>query len=255
MTTITTTNDLLTKNEYELPPTVKLQTTNNLIANGYTVLVYGETGTGKTFDIQYVKNPVVISAEGGLLTLNNLDIPFFEVNNWLDFLGTLRYIFNEPSLADKTICIDSLSVLSEYCYEHFSRLLGGNNTLQAYQKLGEQFPKVIEALQKKGRNVYLIDQLDKDLDNENGSVIKYHPLLKGKVTSTKIPYIVDFMLVKKIMPNNEGVLTRCIYAGLDSKYEIKSRIGLKNKYYRDISEIFAELSSLNKEEHHAAKWD
>ena len=53
---------------------LKVKTTKNIISSGFTILVYGESGTGKTFDIQFVKNPFVISAEGGLLTLNNTDL-------------------------------------------------------------------------------------------------------------------------------------------------------------------------------------
>jgi len=219
---------------------LKVKTTKNIISSGFTILVYGESGTGKTFDIQFVKNPFVISAEGGLLTLNSTDIPFIEVDNWLDFMEALKFVFNDESMKDKTICIDSLSVLSEYCYDHYYKLNNGNQ-LKAYQLLGEQFPKIIDALQKKNRNVYLIAQMDKDVDADTGAISKYRPLIKGKVSSIKIPYIVDFIFAKKIVLNKDNKLQRCIFAGLDNKHEIKSRIKLSKDYYKDISEIFAEL--------------
>jgi hypothetical protein len=223
---------------------IELKSTKSIINQGYTILVYGEAGTGKTHDIQYLNNPIVISAEGGLLTLNDKDIPFVEVANWTDFLNALQYVFTEETLKDKTICIDSLSVLSDYCYMHYLKL-NNDNQLKAYQMVSEKFPAVIEKLQKKQRNVYLISQLDVEKD-DNGVIIKYRPLIKGKASSTKIPHIVDFIFCKKIV-NSDGKLQRVLLTGLDNKHELKSRVKLAKNHYADISEVFNELNNINKE--------
>lgn len=223
---------------------MKIETTKNVISKGFTILVYGEAGTGKTFDIQYVKNPIVISAEGGLLTLNNLDIPFIEVSDWNSFIEALKFVFNDESMKDKTICIDSLSVLSDMCYEFYLKKTP-NNTMKAFQELSENFPKIIDLLQKKNRNVYLIAQQNVEKD-EDGVIIKYLPLIKGKFSTVRIPYIVDFILCKRIVKNSEGKLVRCIYNCLDNKFLTKSRIQLQKEYYRDISEVFAELNQETK---------
>lgn len=225
---------------------MKVETTKNVISQGFTILVYGEAGTGKTFDIQHVKNPIVISAEGGLLTLNHLDIPFIEVNDWQGFLEALKYVFNDEAMKDKTICIDSLSVLSDYCYDMYSKMYP-NDTRKPYQMLAEVFPKIIDLIQKKNRNVYIIAQQTADKD-ENGLIMKYVPLIKGNASKERIPYVFDIILPKRILPNSEGKMVRCIYNNIDSKYLTKSRIPLSKTHYRDISEVFAELNNQDKKE-------
>ena len=46
---------------------INIKTTGSLAANGVKVLVYGQAGAGKTSLIKSLPNPIVLSAEGGLL--------------------------------------------------------------------------------------------------------------------------------------------------------------------------------------------
>ncbi len=61
---------------------INLKSTGSLAANGVKVLVYGAAGAGKTSLIKTLPNPVVLSAEGGLLSISDADIPFIEVKAW-----------------------------------------------------------------------------------------------------------------------------------------------------------------------------
>ena len=46
---------------------IKLKSTADVQANGVKALVYGMAGVGKTYMIKSLPNPLVISAEAGLL--------------------------------------------------------------------------------------------------------------------------------------------------------------------------------------------
>lgn len=219
---------------------MKIQTTKDILQNGFTCLVYGEAGVGKTFDIQKLPNPIVISTEGGLLSLQGLDIPFVEVNSWTEFLETLKEILTNEAYKNNFICIDSLTVLSEYCYKHFLSI-NPDDSRGAYGKLGDSFVSLVEKLQKLNRNIYLIAQVHR---NEDAGV-KSSPLFKGAYSVSRIPHILDFIFVKRLVMDNNQKLQRVIQVISNNQFEVKSRIPLKKEYYKDISEIYNELFNCN----------
>ena len=60
---------------------INLRSTGGLSANGVKMLVYGNAGSGKTSLIPTLPNPIVLSAEGGLLSIQAADVPFIEINS------------------------------------------------------------------------------------------------------------------------------------------------------------------------------
>ena len=58
-------------------------------AGAVKVLVYGPAGIGKTTLCQTAPRPLIISAEGGMLSLRKVSIPVLEVNE----IGDLNDIF------------------------------------------------------------------------------------------------------------------------------------------------------------------
>jgi ABC-type ATPase involved in cell division len=65
---------------------INLKRTGGLSANGVKLLVYGQAGAGKTTLIKTLPNPIVLSAEGGLLSIQDADLPFIEIST----IATLR---------------------------------------------------------------------------------------------------------------------------------------------------------------------
>jgi hypothetical protein len=45
------------------------------------LLVYGQAGAGKTSLIKTLPHPVVLSAEGGLLSIQDADLPYLEITS------------------------------------------------------------------------------------------------------------------------------------------------------------------------------
>ena len=62
---------------------INIQSTNTITANGLKVLVYGQAGAGKTTLIKTLPKPLILSAEGGLLSLRKENLPFIEIKNML----------------------------------------------------------------------------------------------------------------------------------------------------------------------------
>jgi polynucleotide 5'-kinase involved in rRNA processing len=61
---------------------INLKSTRGIHNNGVKLLVYGNSGSGKTSLIPTLPNPVVLSAEGGLLSIADADVPFVEVSSY-----------------------------------------------------------------------------------------------------------------------------------------------------------------------------
>ena len=60
---------------------ITLSSTKGLHSNGVKMLVYGQAGAGKTSLIPTLPNPVVLSAEGGLLSIADADVSFIEIKD------------------------------------------------------------------------------------------------------------------------------------------------------------------------------
>ena len=65
---------------------IKITSTKDFYLRGIKCLVYGESGVGKTVLCSTAPDPIIISAESGLLSLRKKDIPVIEINS----LKTLR---------------------------------------------------------------------------------------------------------------------------------------------------------------------
>ena len=63
---------------------ISLKRTGGIIANGVKLLVYGQAGAGKTSLIKTLPQPVVLSAEGGLLSIQDADLPYLEITSMDD---------------------------------------------------------------------------------------------------------------------------------------------------------------------------
>ena len=63
---------------------INLKTTGGLTANGVKLLVYGAAGAGKTTLVKTLPNVIVLSAEGGLLSIQDADLPYIEITSMDD---------------------------------------------------------------------------------------------------------------------------------------------------------------------------
>jgi len=93
---------------------INIKTTGSLASNGVKLLVYGQAGAGKTSLIKTLPDPIVLSAEGGLLSIQDADLPYIEVGSkdsmnevydWLTQSHEAKYF--------RSVAIDSLSEVAE----------------------------------------------------------------------------------------------------------------------------------------------
>ena len=94
---------------------MKLQYTDSITnKQGIKLLVYGESGVGKTQLCSTAPDPIIISAESGLMTLRKFKLPFIEIKTVQDLNDAYEWCMSsKESSKYKTICIDSISEIAE----------------------------------------------------------------------------------------------------------------------------------------------
>ena len=91
-------------------------TGQNALANGIKVCVYGPAGAGKTKLIETSPRPLILSAEGGTLSIAKANIPMIIVKSMKDMDEAYLWLRSSPEAKNfDTICLDSISEIAEVC--------------------------------------------------------------------------------------------------------------------------------------------
>ena len=202
---------------------INIKTTGSLAANGVKVLVYGQAGAGKTSLIKTLPQPIVLSAEGGLLSIQDADLPFIEISD----METLREAYtwltqSDEAKAFQSVALDSISEIAEVVLNAEKKAT--KDPRQAYGAMQEQMADIIRAFRDlPGRHVYMSAKLEKTQD-EMGRVL-YAPSMPGNKTGQALPYFFDEVLALRVEKDGEGVTQRALMCDSDGLWLAKDRSG------------------------------
>ena len=200
---------------------INVKTTGSLAANGVKVLVYGQAGAGKTSLVKTLPNPIVLSAEGGLLSIQDADLPFIEIGD----MDTLKEAYSWLAGSDEakqyqSVALDSISEIAEVVLNAEKKAT--KDPRQAYGALQEQMADIIRAFRDlPGRHVYMSAKLEKTQD-EMGRVL-YAPSMPGNKTGQALPYFFDEVLALRVEKDGEGVTQRALMCDSDGLWLAKDR--------------------------------
>ncbi len=172
---------------------IKIKSTKDITSEGANILIYGESGIGKTFLIKDLRNVIVISADKGLLTLKKFDIPYIDINNMQDINDAYELV--RKSGYDH-IVLDSLSEIAESVLFELKLKKNASGEVRkdkrnSYGDLADLFGIMIRKFRDiKGKNTIFICKLRPYYDTED-DIIGYGPLIPGKVLPHGIPYLTD----------------------------------------------------------------
>ena len=202
---------------------INVKTTGSLAANGVKVLVYGQAGAGKTSLVKTLPNPIVLSAEGGLLSIQDADLPYIEISD----MDTLKEAYAWLAESDEakqyqSVALDSISEIAEVVLNAEKKAT--KDPRQAYGAMQEQMADIIRAFRDlPGRHVYMSAKLEKTQD-EMGRVL-YAPSMPGNKTGQALPYFFDEVLALRIEKDGEGVTQRALMCDSDGLWLAKDRSG------------------------------
>jgi hypothetical protein len=205
---------------------IQLKSTKNYGANrGVRIVCYGQSGAGKTGLIGTLPNPVIISAEAGLLTLDDdrfPDIPYEEVGT----LAKLNEMYewcasSQESRKFGSIAIDSISEIAEVILS--SEKATAKDPRQAYGAMQDEIAKVIRKFRDLpgDRHVYFTAKAEKTQD-DTGKIL-WAPSLPGAKAGQSVPYFFDFVLAARVEKQPDGSTERALMTQSDGIWLAKSR--------------------------------
>lgn len=218
---------------------INLKSTGSLSANGVKVLVYGQAGAGKTSLIKTLPDPVVLSAEGGLLSIQDADLPFIEIANMADLKEAYEWLISKEGDAFKSVALDSISEIAEVVLNHEKKAT--KDPRQAYGAMQEQMADIIRAFRDlPGKHIYMSAKLEKTQD-EMGRVL-YAPSMPGNKTGQSLPYFFDEVLALRVEKDSEGATQRALMCDSDGLWLAKDRSGKLDGWEApDLSAIIAKI--------------
>jgi phage nucleotide-binding protein len=202
---------------------INLKRTGDFAANGVKILCYGQSGAGKTSLIPTLPNPVVLSAEGGLLSIAGANVPFIEINSMDALREAYEWLMkSDEAKGFQSVAIDSISEIAEVVLNHEKKT--NKDPRAAYGSMQEQMADVIRAFRDlPGRHVLMTAKLEKTQD-EMGRVL-YSPSMPGNKTGQSLPYFFDEVLALRVERDAEGGTQRALMCDSDGLWLAKDRSG------------------------------
>jgi phage nucleotide-binding protein len=201
---------------------ISIKLTRELAQNGVKLLVYGQAGAGKTSLIRTLPNPLVLSAEAGLLSIQDADLAYIEIKTIEDLREAYSYIVGEGAASFESIALDSISEIAEVILNAEKKAT--KDPRQAYGAMQEQVSDLIRAFRDiPGKHVYMSAKLEKSRD-EMGRLL-YAPSMPGNKTGQQLPYFFDEVLALRVERDAEGNVQRALMCDSDGLWQAKDRSG------------------------------
>jgi phage nucleotide-binding protein len=219
---------------------ISLKSTSDLSANGVKVLVYGQAGAGKTSLIATLPNPIILSAEGGLLSIQDANLPFIEITSMAELKEAYEWVAGSDEAKQfESVALDSISEIAEVVLGYEKKI--AKDPRQAYGEMQLQMADIIRAFRDLvGRNVYMSAKLEKTQD-EMGRVL-YAPSMPGNKTGQSLPYFFDEVLALRVEKDAEGVAQRALMCDSDGLWLAKDRSGKLEQWEApDLSAIIKKI--------------
>jgi len=228
---------------------LKFTTTRDSAAiSGVKVLVYGKAGVGKTVLCSTAPDPLIISAESGLISLRNHDIPVIEIKTMDDLIEAYEWVSkNKKAEKFKTICLDSISEIAEIVLASAKATV--KDARQAYGELIDEMMKTIKQFRDlPKKNVYFSAKEVKVVDEISQTVL-FGPMMPGSKLGPNIPYYFDIVCNMNIGTNSKGESYRYLRTATNFQYEAKDRSGALNELEEpDLTKLFNKIVKGTKQE-------
>lgn len=202
---------------------INLKSTRTLASYGVKLLVYGQAGAGKTSLIPTLPNPVVLSAEGGLLSIADADVPYIEISDMASLREAWQWLTESAEASEfQSIALDSISEIAEVVLNAEKKAT--KDPRQAYGAMQEQMAEIIRSFRDlPGRHVYMSAKLEKTQD-EMGRIL-YSPSMPGNKTGMQLPYFFDEVLALRVERDSDGNSQRALMCDSDGLWLAKDRSG------------------------------
>jgi phage nucleotide-binding protein len=220
---------------------INLTSTTTVKTASIKALAYGQAGSGKTSLIPTLPTPVILSAEGGLLSISGHDIPFVKIGGMDDLREAYKWLTDsDESKQFESVAIDSISEVAEVC-------LGAEKAIakdprQAYGEMQTTMAEVIRTFRDLDKHVLMTAKLEKSQD-EMGRIL-YAPSMPGNKTGQALPYYFDIVAALRVEKDDEGLTQRALMLESDGIWQAKDRSGKLDVWEApDLAAIISKIGS------------
>lgn len=223
---------------------ISVKTTGSLSANGVKILCYGAAGAGKTSLIKTLPNPIVLSAEGGLLSIQDADLQYIEISDMATLQEAYKWLTESADAKGfQSVALDSISEIAEVVLNAEKKAT--KDPRQAYGAMQEQMADIIRGFRDiSGKNVYMSAKLEKTQD-EQGRIL-YGPSMPGNKTGQALPYFFDEVLALRVEKDADGNTQRALMCDSDGLWLAKDRSGKLAAWEApDLGAIIAKIGGKN----------
>lgn len=202
---------------------VLIKRTGDVHLDGVKIITYGQAGAGKTSLCATLPDPIIISAESGLMPLQKANLPYIEIKTMGDLEEVFEWLHkSEEANSFATVCIDSVSEIGETVLAHEMKLT--KDPRRAYGEMNQQMAHIVRGFRDlKGKHVYISAKLSQAQD-ETGMML-YSPSMPGKTAGAAMPYFFDEVLALRVEKDGEGNVMRILQCGPDGQWQAKDRSG------------------------------
>lgn len=170
---------------------------------GVKMLVYGESGAGKTHLISTLPmdQTIIISAESGLLALaraltdagvDPTTITVLGIDKLTDLMEAYTYVATGEGAKYRYIALDSISEIAEQIFTHERKT--NTNNYDIYPALREKITGVIKSFRDlRNRHVYFSAKTEVVETSVKG-IYKQVPDMSDKKMSRSVPYLFSLVL-------------------------------------------------------------
>lgn len=223
---------------------IKLRNTRDLHLSGVKMCVYGQAGAGKTSLIRTLPNPVVLSAEGGLLSIRDANLPYIEITCMDDLREAYKWLVTSAEAAGfQSVALDSISEVAEVVLAAEKR--ANKDGRAAYGEMSSVMQDLIRSFRDlPGKHVLMTAKLEKAQD-EMGRML-YNPSMPGKTLTQGLPYFFDEMFALRVERDAEGVAQRALLCQPDGLWYAKDRSGSLDMWEQpDLGAIIRKIGGNN----------
>lgn len=205
------------------------------------VLVFGDAGMGKTVLCSTAPKPLIISAEAGLLSIADHDIPVIEVKTVKDVMDAYKWVTESDEAQQfETICLDSVTEIAEVLLAQYKK--EEKDPRKAYGRINDDVSHLIRSFRDlKGKNVYFSCKMTRKED-ENSGIVVYKPAMPGNTLTNNLPYFFDEVLALRIGKLDNGKEFRYLQTQPELQWTAKDRSGCLGKMEKpDLNHVFNKI--------------
>lgn len=205
------------------------------------MLVYGQSGAGKTSLIRTLPNPIILSAESGLLSIADSNLPYIEISDMAGLRDAYLWLTqSDEAKGFESVALDSISEIGEVVLSTEKKAT--KDPRQAYGAMAETMAELIRSFRDlPGRHVYFSAKMEKTQD-DTGRLL-YAPSMPGAKVGQSLPYYFDEVLALRVEKDTDGHTQRALMCDSDGLWTAKDRSGKLGAWEApDLGAIIAKIN-------------